>query len=423
MNNIIIDCGSYSIKFLRGNFQRKTFKVQEVDEVLLSEYRDASEVETPISEHQQLIIRNYLTKAGQANKTLFQIPGDFLTTRYLSLPVNNRKKANMMIPFQLDDELPFSISDAHYIASISKEEDGNFSAVVEITEKETFSHFYDYLKAGNTLPSVMVSELGVYQAFAKSRKFGSHICIIDIGHETTKAYFIYDDKVLSNHVSSVAGLKIDEVIANSYNISLEEAREYKHKNAFFLTSEQIKKANSEQQEFAKLMDLCFSPLVHQINRWLLGHRVKTGFPVEKVFITGGSANINNLTNYLSEKCEVIVEKLSILSLKNQVGEKEMNSLTLPFLIGHTHKLQEPPKNFLVKDFQTSLTNSIKLEETVFSFYRVALVTLIICLGISIETFYFKQKELKKLTSTAKKALKHKDLNLTNKQRRMLAKKK
>ncbi|EQC50602.1 hypothetical protein M901_2169 [Bacteriovorax sp. DB6_IX] len=61
----------------------------------------------------------------------------------------------------------------------------------------------------------------------------------------------------------------------------------------------------------------FSPLTQQIQRWLLGYRIKTGFSIEKVYITGGTAGINNIENFLSEKIEAPVEHLKINSLETQ----------------------------------------------------------------------------------------------------------
>ena len=61
--------------------------------------------------------------------------------------------------------------------------------------------------------------------------------ILDLGHSTTKAYFIHQQQIVSTHISYVAGSVIDQVIAETYQISLPEAIIYKHQNSFLLTED------------------------------------------------------------------------------------------------------------------------------------------------------------------------------------------
>lgn len=411
MSILIIDSGTYSVKFIEGKYLKKNFKIDSVDEVLLSDIRNPNDEQSNHIELQQKIIKEYLSQINYNGKIIYQIPNEFLTTRYLDLPVTNRKKAEQMIPFQLDEELPFPSIDTHYVNSFYKNSDGKFSSIVQITEKESFNLLYSSMKENHTLPTILLSELGVIQSFIEDRKFGGHICIIDIGHSTTKAYFAYNDQILSNHIASTAGSTIDEVITNSYDINPEEARLYKHDNAFFLTEGQLDQVAPEQREFAIIMKQAFAPLTTQMQRWLLGYRIKTGFSVEKVFITGGSANIKNIDTFLTEKLEVPVEILRLNSLDAQVSPIESVSLSIPYLIGQSQKFKSTPANFLIKSYASGLINGIKLEETFFSLYRFAAVMLVFCLGLSIENFYFLNSERMQVNNDVRKLLKDQDLQI------------
>ena len=121
-------------------------------------------------------------------------------------------------------------------------------------------------------------------------------CVIDIGHNTSKAYFINRSQVVSNHVSRTAGQVIDEVIAQTYQISRDEAIVYKHENCFFLTEEQYEGVEEDQKEFARLMKQALTPLINDIKRWELGFRVKNGLAVKTIYLTGGTSQINNICN-------------------------------------------------------------------------------------------------------------------------------
>lgn len=411
MSILIIDSGSYSVKFVEGKFLRKNFKIDSFDEVLLSDIRTPSDLEVSDLEIQQRIIREFLQERKFTGKVIYQISNDFLTTRYLELPVANEKKAELMIPFQLDEDLPFAANEAHYTAWFSKTTNNNLNAIVQITEKESFEHLYNSMKSNHTLPSSLISELGVFQSYIEERKFGGHVCIIDIGHKTTKAYFAFNDQILSNHIASTAGSTIDEVLVSTYDINYDEARLYKHENAFFLTEGQLEHVTAEQREFAVIMKQAISPLTTQIQRWLLGYRIKTGFSIEKIYITGGSANLKNIDTFLTEKLEVPVERLKITSLEQISSPTESQGLTLAYLMGNTQKNKKLPSNFLVKSYASGLINGVKLDETIFSFYRMAIVVGIICLGISLESFYFLENTRKDLNADIKKILKDGDLEI------------
>lgn len=421
-NTLIIDSGSYSVKFIEGKFIRKNFKIHSTDEVLIDDVRDPNDINTTLEEYQQKIIHQFLEQTGFAGKIINQLPNDFITTRFLDLPISNKKKAEQMIPFQLDEDLPFPTSEAHYINTFHKNTNGNFSAIVEISEQQVFSDYHNFLQNNHTLPTVLTSELSVYQSYIEDRKFGGHICILDIGHETTKAYFAFNDKILANHTSSIAGKTLDEVIAQTYEIDKNDSRIYKHENAFFLTEGQLEQVTENQKEFAILMRQTCNPLVQQIHRWLLGYRIKTGFSIEKIFITGGTANIKNLDNFLTEKLEIPVEKLNILSLETQLNPGESNSLTLPFLMGQSGKYKNPPHSFLTKNFASGLSNGVKMEDTAFTFYRIAILCFLLAGGLIAESVFFIQADLKKKNRSITKVLKGQDLNLTNKQKRYFKKK-
>ncbi|EQC46073.1 pilus assembly protein PilM [Bacteriovorax sp. Seq25_V] len=422
MSNLIIDSGSYSVKFIEGKFQRKNFKIESYDEVLLADIRDPSDTETTDLEYQQQIIKQYLEQTKFTGKIIYQLSNNFLTTRYMDLPVQNKKKAELMIPFQLDEDLPFPANEAHYTNTFYKNTNGNFSSVVQITEDETFKDLHSAMKMNHTIPSVLTSELSVFQSYIEDRKFGGHVCIIDIGHNTTKAYLAFNDKLLSNHISSIAGSTFDEVIASTYDISADESRIYKHENAFFLTDGQLDQVSADQREFAIIMKQACSPLIQQLQRWLLGYRIKTGFSIEKVYICGGTSNIKNIDTFLTERLETPVEVLKITSLESQVNPREGLSLTLPYLMAQSQKFKTVPVSFLTKNYASGLLNGVTLEDSAFNFYRIALVALVISLGVNLETFLFLEKSKSDYNASVRKTIKDPELDVPVKLQKSFLKK-
>ena len=82
------------------------------------------------------------------------------------------------------------------------------------------------------------------------------------------------------------------------------------------------------------------------------------------------------------------------------------------------------RNYVVdkEDFIPALQDGIKLENTIFTFYRMAIVCLLICFGLLVESFYFIESDVKTANREIKKLIKSSDLNLTKKQEAYLRKK-
>ncbi len=421
MNTLIIDSGSYSVKFLEGSFQRKSFIVNSVEEVLIEDVRGGDE-SLSLEAIQQIIIKQYLDQSGFTGKVVTQVPHDLITTRYMDFPTNNKKKAEQMTPFMLDEDLPFSSNDTHILATYFKNAKNQLSAIAQITQNSHFNDFYNMLKTNKTLPSTLTSELSVYQSYVDHQKLGNHFCILDIGHDFTKAYLGHNDRIISNHISSIAGKKIDETIASSYGISEEEARIYKHEEAFFLTNRLLEEVDEDRKNFALLMKKNFIPLVQQLQRWILGYRIKTGFSIEKIYITGGTSNIQNITNFLAEQLEVSVEKLNVAHISKFASNREKSSLTFGYIFGQSLKNKVTPINFLSRQYATGIQNGISLEDTFFNVYRVAIVILLIVASLLVENYVFISNDIKEYTRINIKQLKSDELGIDSKQRKLLRKK-
>jgi Tfp pilus assembly PilM family ATPase len=422
MNILSIDLGTYSIKFTTLRSERKALVVEKAHEILLDDIRDQYDDELNLYQLQLEIVRDYIGQNTDA-KIVMQLPNEFITTRYLALPVAQRKKAEQIIPFQLDENLPYPSSDAHFFTIFEKKGTGS-EVLVNITKKSDFEKFFDLLSSSSVPVSVLTSEVSLYQTFASEFPYRKPFAIIDIGHTTAKCFLFLNGKMISNHISYTAGHVIDEVIAETYQISLPEAVEYKHANCFFLTDNQYDEVDEQQRDFAKLMKKSFGPLIQDIKRWLLGFRVKNGPAIEKVFITGGSSNIKNINNFIAQSVSIPVE---FLNLGDKVIDEEDaleeggSSFALSSLMGITQRSKKRPGNFLVGPYSLGNIHGLPLHSTAFVLSRVAVVSLIFCLFLGGEAFILNKKN-QALDKKIKKILKtNKTFAYTKRQRRKFAK--
>jgi Tfp pilus assembly PilM family ATPase len=411
MNVMCIDIGTYSIKSIIFESNGRSYTVQKVQEIALAELSQDIYPQTELHD-KQLAVTKDLIGEGFNGKVYVNLPGEYITSRYITLPVTQKKKVDMMIPFQLDENLPYSMVDAHYTSQLIKEDESTH-ALINVTKREDFESYFSLLNNHQINLASLGSELSVIHTLAIDKKITGPIAIVDIGHETTKCYIIENGQVVLNHVNYNAGASIDEAIASTYNISLDEAIIYKHQNCFLLTDVQIETVNEKQQEFARLMKQTVNPLVLDIRRWLIGFRVKYGKAVTKIYLTGGSSKINNVHYYLTSELGVSVEPLSTSEGIKDPGAlltKKEDSYFMSSLMAQALATKHKMGNFLHGDYSNGGNSDIPLHSIAFIGLRSTILCLMLSLFIGIDS-YFVAKEQKYVGILVSKEVKDSSLGI------------
>lgn len=412
---ISIDPGSYSLKYIVTENQKKSITLIDAGEIILSEHmigsdKNFSQIYAKIIEE---ISANY---SGQKRISLIY-PTHLITTRFLTLPIKNKKKAELMIPFQLDEELPYTSSEIHSSFDLEVV-GGQTKAMVAITKKDDFEDFYYPLLAKKVAPDFLTNQLSLLANLVKGQKLDNRFCILDFGHETTKAYFFKNGTLVSQHISYVAGKTITEAISKSYQIDHEEAIKYKHENAFVLTDSQLEEVNDSQRKFASLMDEVLSSLISDFKRWDLGYRVSHIESIEHIYITGSSAKIKNIENYLLDKLSYPVAHLSQeINSPSHLPENLEQYINCDILAG-SFASRNQLASFLTKEYASEASEDLPLHSISFISLRVAILCLIFILSLFVERFFINRQSAH-FDAEFNRVLKTPELEITTIDRRRL----
>ena len=423
MDILSIDFGTYSIKFLHLFLERRSIVLKGFSENLLPASETEPKRYEPPIELQCSIIRNYLLQKQFVGKIIVNIPSELTTSRYLTLPTEKVKKAGLMIPYQLDENLPFPINESHY-SSILYKQNKFVKAIVNITKLSDFDIFYNELLSHDILPGMITTNLFslyTYLNLAQSNQFvpstpEKSFLLLDIGHSTTKGYLIKDNAVVANHICGIAGAFINETIAQMYKIPLEEAINYKHTNCFFLNQSQYSEVDDDQREFAKLMKQTMTPLLRDIHQWILGYRIKNIESIECVYLTGGTSNIKNIIGFLTEELELPVKKFLPLSIlrkpKINISQSLESSGTNAFLHGLTSLSKVANLNFLKGEYSPTSTQTVPWYSLAFISLRVLILSVFIIGALILENVLLTKND-KVITTNLNSILGKKSLNLAD----------
>ena len=113
------DLGSYSVKIINSNGERKAISHSFAQEILLSHLQNtSSETESKAALHVKAI-RSFVDLHSPEGKLLIIYPSEYISLRSFYLPTPNLKKAEMMIPFQLEEDVPYeTMSSFHFCADL-----------------------------------------------------------------------------------------------------------------------------------------------------------------------------------------------------------------------------------------------------------------------------------------------------------------
>lgn len=417
MKYLALDIGTYSIKTVLLKFERRQFFILDTKQFVLEELKSELDPEGSTLSLQRTLIENIVPEDFDG-KVIYQVPNQMITSRKIELPVTQKKKAEMMVPFQLDEILPFPSFEAHFFNQSIKK-DNSTEILVNVTKRQEMQELFNDLERRQALPTVLTSELSVVHSHALNKGTVGPVAILDIGHRTSKCYLIYEGQVVSHHFSFCAGSTIDEVISQTYNIPLKEAVIYKHQNCFLLTEGQYDGVTEEQKEFALLMKKTMMPLVHEVKRWLLGFRVQYGLEVEALYLAGGSTNIHNISNFFAQqidlKTDFITLSDSLIDPEERLNGKEC-TFYLTTLMAANLAEKNKPGNFLTGDFSTGSNLTLPLHSVGFYLNRGLTLFLVLGLLLGVDTFIQSSRETK-IDRQVKRLIKQKELGLTNADKR------
>lgn len=422
MHVLAIDVGSYSVKYVSTFVDRRRINHVDMSEVIVKDYLDDHEG-LSVLEAQAGIVHEIIDSVARAEtRVIFQAANEMMTTRFLTLPVKSKKKAELMLPFQLEEDIPYALSEIHYAYRMEPQKN-QFNAIAELARSTAFEEQFNVYREKGALPSVLTTEASVVENYFNQAPMAGPFCLLDIGHRTTKAYFFYNSRLLVTHVSYIGGQHVNEMISQTYKIEADEAIFYKHQNAFMLTGAQYDEVEPAQREFAAAMDRVFVPLVSEFMRWKIGFKVNFGLTLGHVFICGGTSNIKNIANYFTEKWDVKVALLETFDKvegeKVDLNPKNKSKFALSNMMAVGFRKKNRFINLLTGRFTQASTTELPLHSVAFIGLRVMSITALLAISLLVERLFI-NRDIQFVNAKLTSLMKNEALGISGRERRAIA---
>lgn len=149
--------------------------------------------------------------------------------------------------------------------------------------------------AGLDLYAVEAEVLGLSRALVKENK-GS-ICLIDIGVQSTTINIIDKQNLKKSYSFDFAGSQLNYAVSSVLGLGSFEAEEIKNQEGL----------TSSKESISKTLYMLIDPLILEIKKVLSEFSTKEGKEVDAIYLTGGTAALPGLKEYLAEILEKKIE--------------------------------------------------------------------------------------------------------------------
>ena len=358
MKSLGIDIGSSSIKIVEVQASSKGYYVSRFIEQPLGVSPDHDQ-EIEILEFLRDLSSQY---DHSQTRFVFSLSQSRVAMRNKFFPFNDRLKISRSLPFELEEDIPFSSENAifdakiiryigpgaevlacaaphvHVQNAIQRAKDSAMDPYLISCEGTAYANSYeDWM---NPPPTVQAPSFE-FEGMAPTR----HLSInLHMGHSRTLVC-VFEGKSLI-HVSSISwgGKNIAQAIAAKYEIPYLEAMKELQTKAFILTNKQG--ATFDQVTFSETIASSVREMCRDLQLQILEIKSEFNAQIDSMGLTGGLSLVKNIAPFLTQVLEIPVNRVSPLDGVPHVSidRSPVNGAKIGVALGLAFEAFKKPKN-------------------------------------------------------------------------------
>lgn len=321
-----IDLGSHSIKVVQLEGTADKLHLARWSVIPITGLADASATELTPEEKKSKItttLRNYRGSGkGIPKNIVSSVSGSSVIVRYVNLPKLTRKELSKTIKAEAEPHIPFNIEEVflgfYPLRDVMERGKQKMETVLVVAKKDFVNQKIEIFEEAGFRPMVIdVDAFALESAYESMQGLpppDETILIANIGHSQTN--FVIIERGVSRVVkdSPSSGSTITKAIVKGLGVETVVAENLKITNGLLVTSEEKERTQSEGRKEAlgvsNAIAAIAKDLVSEIKRLIDFYTKQAdGRQVNRILLSGGSANIKNLDLLLSKELNLPVEKM------------------------------------------------------------------------------------------------------------------
>lgn len=392
-----IDIGTSSIKIVTARTGIKDFNIKNFI------YEDIELGDNNTDETLSELLMKLISENGlKDHKILINLPMQNAIIRNLSFPFNDREKISEIIPFEAEENIPFSLEEVVLdFQMLKSKEPGSGEVLLAASRKESVQHELSLFNKSGVNPIHMgLESQAIFECYRYFNKIQDEAIIqLDIGNNKTILNFIHSNNLLSTRSIAIGAGTIYNRVSESFNLSRKEVVNLFENYNFDLTSfeNNLQKDYQNDLKVKKntikgVYDKSIEIVVNLIEQIILTKKAFLNEYPEIVFsrvlISGGGSSINGIGTIISGELELPVVAIPFFEDYTEAKIRSQFPMAFGIILSYLNK-KYSAISFLKGEFTPVLsTSSIK------QYYLAAgftMLTLIVILINIIVTSYLKSE--------------------------------
>ncbi|HEY0710577.1 MAG TPA: type II secretion system protein GspL [Polyangia bacterium] len=299
-----IDLGSHAVKFSLVEAGFRQAQTRGVFAELVASG------EAPLAERQLEALRRGLERLPPQASLQVSMPGEQLTLRVLDLPFSDPRKIDQVVGYELEGQIVHALSDIVYDHQLlrSASPDEGTSVLVVAARMDDVGALLSSLAAEGVDPRALYAAPLIYETLMGDEPppveegGGPPLrVVLDIGHTRTNVCVLRGTQAVSGRTILRGGASITAAIAADFNCDEPTAEEIKHQRTRIGAN-----STAEAVRLDGIVTEALTPLLRDIRLTLASVRARVKEPIQNVLLTGGTAALAGLDDYLAAELELPV---------------------------------------------------------------------------------------------------------------------
>jgi type IV pilus assembly protein PilM len=329
--------------------------------------------------HEERIIRTLKSirnKLGKYNSAYVAFPSSSVIFKELSLPFLGPKKVKMVVPFEVESMLPFTLDQAIIDSIITKEDKSNkrTDVMVAAVKKEYISEYLHLFNtAGITIDKITIDMFQLYSLFKSIPSYQTitqTVALVDLELYTTRLALIIDGQLKYIRSLSKGIITIAKKLSASNGVETSEGLR------------QLMRYGTQEADSSKyktISNQAITDLFNELNFTIqsITSRLKSSERIQQVILTGTGTDIPGINDVASHTMGAVSEILQVKKvIRNGKIISKVTSIPNSFLISLSTALPSAiTEDFNLQQLQANEVENRVIIQQIITFIAVTLLLL------------------------------------------------
>lgn len=175
-------------------------------------------------------IKNVFEKLDKPDEIRLSLPNSLATFKNLNLPFLDKNKISMVIPFEVEGSIPFSINNSRisFIINEQNKKEKTSNIVVGVTQSKNVKELENFIDNDlkNKISNISIDIISNFSLIKNSLKLNQKTLLLDLSYASTTIALIEQENLSTIRTITKGLSNLVKNISQKYNLNLDEALQH-----------------------------------------------------------------------------------------------------------------------------------------------------------------------------------------------------